>query len=149
MDCSIIGCCFMDSTGETPQPPHLVDEQVLTLLQGPILGTVLFLSPLLVSYVVVAQLIVTQLLHSHTVSQLTQSQLDTASLMGKHGTYHLNLVQVVKCWVPAVMFIAGYWKCLTTMGSTMVANFCCGYLSLSFTGPRELKTPTPSARCIY
>ena len=56
---------------------------------------------------------------------------------------------MVECWVLVVMFIAGYWKCITAMGPTLDANFCCGYVSLLCTGPMELKTPTLSVRCIY
>ena len=65
----------------------LADEQVPKLLQGPILGRVLFLSPPW-CYVVVAQLAVPQLPYGCPVGHLTQSQLFTASFVGKHSAYH-------------------------------------------------------------
>ena len=69
--------------------------------------------------------------------------------MGKHGTYHLSLGQVVKCWVLAVMFIAGYQKCLTLSCTPhWVSAFVTG-VSLSYTGLMKLKTRKLSAKCIY
>ena len=62
----------MDHYGGTPLTP-LADGLVPTLLQGLILGIVLFLNPLLVLYVVVAQLVVQELPHGCTVGWSTQS----------------------------------------------------------------------------
>ena len=112
---------------------------------NPLLGRVLFLSPLLVLYVVVAQLAVPKLLCGHTVSKLTLRWPVTACLMGQYSTYHLTLGWVIECWMLAGMLIAGYWKCHATTGPTLGTNFCHGYVSLSYTGPTELKTPTLSA----
>ena len=64
--------------------------------------------------------------------------------MGKHSAYHLMLGQVVKHWMLTMMLIAGYWKCLATMGSTVGANFCHGYVSLLGTESMELKIPALS-----
>ena len=106
------------------------DEQVPALPQGPTLGRVLFLSLLLVLYVVVALVAVPQLLHGHTVGQSTQSQPVAATFAGKHNTFHLTIGGVVQWLMLAVMLVVGYWKCLTTMGPTLGANFCHGYFSI-------------------
>ena len=63
----------------------------------------------------------------------------TASFVQKHGTQHLTLGRVVRqlnteclvdCWILALILIAGYWKFLATVGSTLGANF--GVTVLSF-----------------
>ena len=69
----------------------------------PILGRILFLSPLLVLYVVAAKLRVPQVPHSHMVRWSAQSQPVIASFMGKHSTYCLTLCWAVECWMLAVM----------------------------------------------
>ena len=58
------------------------------------------------------------------------SQLIVIWLLGKHSAFCLNLGQAVKCRMLAVMLVAGYWKCLTTMGPTLGTNFCHGCFTL-------------------
>ena len=54
----------------------------------------------------------------------------------------------VSCKMPAVILIAGYWKCLAPVGPTFDTNFVSWFFHLC-TGYMELKAQTISARCIY
>ena len=145
-------CSFTDSIRGTPWSPPRVDGQVLTLLQGPVSGRVLFPSLLLVLSVVVDQLAVPQLPHGYTVGQSTHSQLVIVSFMEKHDVYHLTLGQEVKCWALAVMFIsgywvsswmlsvmmiAGYWNCLATMVPHSASNFVIHMFLYHALGPQN------------
>ena len=78
-------------------------------------------------------------------SQSVGSEFTAVSFVVKHITYCLILGQAVKCWMLAVILVAGYWKCLTTMGSTLGAIFCHGYVSVLCTGPTKVKTLTLSS----